>query len=98
MHPKGGLGDPQGYPLGAPGVKPLFIIRSCSILHQRCNWISFKDLESDLEYFTFEPPPGVPLRPGGTPRGAPRGKSFFLSLDQGQSRNIGVFLDIIEGS
>ena len=39
-------------------------------------WISLKGLESDLESLTFGPPLGVPFCLGGTPRGAPRGKSF----------------------
>ena len=36
-------------------------------------WISLKDLESDLKYFIFGPPPGIPVFLTGTPRGGPEG-------------------------
>ena len=67
---------PKGTPGGPRGKSFVYYQILLNFAPKVYYWISLKDLESDLEYFTFEPPPGVPLCPGGTPRGAPRSKSF----------------------
>ena len=54
-----------------------------------------KDLESDWNFLTFGPPPGVLLPPEGTPKGA-EGEIFYFKSDSVEIRTIGVFLNIIE--
>ena len=76
MNLKGGWGDPQGYPWGPRGKSFVYNQILLNFTPKVYYWISLKDLESDLKYFIFGPPPGIPVFLTGTPRGAPRVKSF----------------------